>query len=340
MATFTTPEVVRVAREFKAELLRGETKHQYEMARRYLAVENALSDKIATLSEQLSRLAAEGKTPTLGMLYRLERWQSLERQMLRELASFNGWAVDRITLRQAELGRVGIEFATETMRAAGGLTVAFDALPVDAIQAMAGFAGDGSPLASLLSDAYPAAHDAVADALIRGVTLGQNPAKVAAEMRDALGVGLDRAFLIARTEELRAFRTAAQDTYREAGVTQYKRMATMDDATCIGCLAADGTVQDNDEVFDAHPACRCTTIPIVPGAEDPTWKSSEEWFAEQDRATQLSIMGPGRLDAWESGAASWSDLSMRTTDDTWGGAIVPRPVSELVTGGTPVAQAA
>jgi SPP1 gp7 family putative phage head morphogenesis protein len=339
MATFT-PKVYEVAADFKAALLRGESAEQYAMASRFLRVEEALSDRIAALASHVSLLRAQGTEPTLGMLYRLERWQSLERQMLRELASFNVWAVDRITLRQAELGRVGIEFATETMRAAGGLTVAFDALPVDAIQAMAGFAGDGSPLASLLSDAYPAAHDAVADALIRGVTLGQNPLKVAAEMRDSLGVGLDRAFLIARTEELRSFRTAAQDTYREAGVTQYKRMATMDDATCIGCLAADGTVQDNDEVFDAHPACRCTTIPIVPGAEDPTWKSSEEWFAEQDRATQLSIMGPGRLDAWESGAASWSDLSMRTTDDTWGGAIVPRPVSELVTGGTPVAQAA
>jgi SPP1 gp7 family putative phage head morphogenesis protein len=189
-------------------------------------------------------------------------------------------------------------------------------------------------------DAYPAAHDAVADALIRGTTLGQNPLKVAADMRGALGVGLDRAFLIARTEELRAFRTASQATYRDAGVTQYKRMATMDDATCIGCLAADGIVQDNDEVFDAHPACRCTMVPIVPGAEVPEWKAAEEWFADQDRGTQLHIMGPGRLDAYESGAVSWSDLYTRRADDVWGGAIVPTNVSDLVMGGTPITQAA
>lgn len=333
------PEVVRVAREFKAALLRAELVEQYLMAERYLTVETALSDRIATLAEHVSRLRESGREPTLGMLYRLERWQALERQMLSELAGFNGWAAERIASRQRALGRSGFEYARETLHASG-IAVPFDALPTAAVEAMVGLAGDGSPLSALLVKAYPDVHAAVADALIRGVALGQNPIKVAADMRDALGVGLDRAFLIARTEELRAFRTAAQDTYREAGVTQYRRLATMDDRTCIGCLAADGTIQDNDEPMDEHVSGRCTMVPIVPGAEDPTWPSSEDWFKAQDRETQERIMGPGRLEAYESGAASWSDMFMRTDDATWGGAIVPTPLSDLVPGGMPGAKAA
>ncbi len=337
MSVRTEPDVVRVAREFKAALLRAELAEQYLMAERYLRVETALTDSIAALAEHVAGLRAAGREPSLGMLYRLERWQSLERQILAELTSFNGWAAERIASRQRALGRSGIEYARGTLQASG-LAVPFDALPTAAVEAMVGLAGDGSPLSALLVKAYPDVHEAIADALVRGVAIGQNPAKVAAGMRDALGVGLDRAFLIARTEELRAFRTAAQDTYREAGVTQYRRMATLDEATCIGCLAADGEISDNDEVFDAHPACRCTMVPIV--GEELTWRSSEDWFNAQDHETQVAIMGPGRLEAYESGAASWSDMFMRTDDATWGGAIVPTPLSDLVPGGMPGAKAA
>ena len=334
------PQVVAAAREFKRGLLRGEVAHQYELARRYLAVETALSDKIATLTEQLARLRAAGREPTLGMLYRLERWHELERQLLRELASFNGWALDRIKARQLELGRLGVDYAAATLRASGGIAAVFDALPTDAVLAMIGTAGDGSPLATLLAEAYPATHEAIADALIRGTALGQNPLKVAAGMRDALGIGLDRAFLIARTEELRAFRTSSQETYKAAGVTQYKRLDTQDDAVCIGCLAADGELQDTEEVYASHPGCRCTAVPIVPGADEPTWRSSEEWFAAQSRETQLTIAGPGRLEALESGAAEWRDLYSRREDDVWGPSIVPANVSDIASGETPGAQAA
>ena len=52
------------------------------------------------------------------------------------------------------------------------------------------------------------------------------------------------------------------------------------------------------------------------------------------------MMGPGRFDAYESGTAQWSDLWTRTTDETWGSAIVPTPVSELTGGGMPTAEAA
>jgi SPP1 gp7 family putative phage head morphogenesis protein len=324
------PAVVRVAQRFKAELLAGETQHQYEMARRYLAVERALSDKIAALSEQVARLSSQGRPVAVGMVYRLERWQELERQILAELASFNGWALEAIAARQAELGRVGVE-AAQAMLDVAGIRVAYDRLPVDAVVQMAGFAGDGSPLSVLLSEAYPATVDAIGQALVNGVALGQNPKLVARAMRDAAGIGLDRAFLVARTEELRAFRTATQAQYAAAGVTTYQRVSARDDRVCIGCLAADGEVFETEQSFDDHPACRCVAVCILPGENRAFQSTNESWFNAQDAATQTHIMGPGRLEAYESGAASWSDLWTRTDDPVWGGAIVPTPVSALPT---------
>ncbi len=323
------PDVVRMAREFKRGLLRGEEAHQFLMAQRYLQVEQRLQDKIVALADRIALIRAAGNEPSLGMLYRLDRWQALEKQMLSELASFNGWALERIRERQAELGREGIEHAAELLRAVG-LSATFDTLPASAVEAMVGMVGSGAPLTDLLAESYPQTADAIAQAIIDGVALGRSPEVVAREAAAAgLGIPLDRAFLIARTEELRAYRTASQMQYTAAGVTQYRRLATLDEATCIGCLAADGELMDNAEVFDAHPACRCTGVPIVEEATTPEWQSAEDWFNEQDSETQANIMGAGRLDAYESGAASWGDMWTRVDDPVWGGSIVPTNVRDL-----------
>ena len=324
------PDAVRLAHEFKAGLLRGEEAHQFQMAQRYLQVEQRLQDRIVSLADRIALMRAQGQEVSLGKLYQLQRWEYLERQMLSELASFNGWALERIRQRQGELGREGVSHAAELLRAAG-MSATFDTLPASAVEAMVGMAGSGAPITELLAESYPKTADAIAQRLIDGMALGKNPEVVAREAtRAGLGIPLDRAFLIARTEELRAYRTASQMQYTSAGITQYRRMATLDGATCIGCLAADGELMDNAEVFDAHPACRCTSIPIVEEATLPEWQSSEDWFNGQDAETQASIMGRGRLDAYESGTASWSDMWTRVDDPVWGGSIVPTNVSALV----------
>lgn len=322
------PTAVRLAHEFKAELLRGEEAHQFLMAQRYLQVEQRLQDKIVALADRIALMRAQKLDVNPGKLYQLERWQALEAQMLRELASFNGWALDRIKARQDELGRSGVEHAAQLLRATG-MAATFDTLPADAVTAMVGMTGSGAPLTELLAESYPSTADAIAQRLISGVALGKNPEVIAREAAGGLGIGLDRAFLIARTEELRAYRTGSQMQYTAAGITQYRRLCTLDEATCIGCLAADGEVMDNADAFDAHPACRCTSVPIVEEATMPAWESSEDWFNRQDADVQASIMGPGRLDAYESGAASWSEMFTRIDDPVWGGSIVPTNVSEL-----------
>jgi len=320
------PAVVRVAQRFKAGLLAGEHAHQLEMARRYLTVERALVDKITLLAEEVTRLKAAGQAIPIGRIYRLERWQQLDAQLLEQLARFNGWTMDAIAARQQELGRLGVEQAQSMLRAAG-LTATFDRLPLDAVEAMVGFAGDGAPLSVLLAESYPATADAIGGALVEGVALGRHPSAVAQEMTEASAIGLDRAFLIARTEELRAHRTATQAQYIAAGVTQYQRVATLDDETCIGCLAADGELFDSEQTFDSHPACRCACAPVI---DQPFESRGEDWFNQQDEGTQEHIMGIGRLEAYESGAASWDDMWVRRDDDVWGGAIVPANLSELV----------
>lgn len=328
---------------YRAALLASEAKQTRDLTKRYLAVDRAIGDKLETLAENLARLAAQGEPISAGTLYRLERWQQLQVQLVAELATFNAKAAASITAAKADTAKVGAAQAMELMRtAAGRATIAatFNQLPVAAITAIAGATADGSPLAALLAEAYPQVSEQIAARLVNGVALGINPRRVAAEARGALGVGLNRILTIARTEELRAYRTAAGQTYAANGIGSYKRSATFDERTCIGCLAADGEEMDEPEIFDAHPNCRCAAIPVVPGVAPPSWSSSQDWFNSQDEATQLGIMGPGRLEAYQSGNAGWSDLWTKTENETYGGAIVPTNVGDLPGAATATGKAA
>jgi len=87
-----------------------------------------------------------------------------------------------------------------------------------------------------------------------------------------------------------------------------------------GWYLADGIVVHN---------CRCTAAPILP-EQEPFQSRGEDWFNQQDEATQEQIMGPDRLELYDSDAASWSDMWTRVDDPIWGGAVVPANVGDLV----------
>lgn len=326
------PRVVQIAKAFRADLLRREAGQVRELTARYADINRALVDKIDALAAKLARMRDAGQEIGVAQLGRLEHWQALQAQLARELADFNRAAGRRILAGQKDYTELGARQAVTMLKTAAGrsaLATSFHQLPAAAVEAIAAQLAEGTPLAALLADAYPQVAAQMAQRLANGVALGLNPRVVAAQASGSLGIGLVRALTIARTEELRAYRTASGQTYAANGVSTYKRAATFDDRTCIGCLAADGEEMDSPEIFDAHPNCRCTAIPIVPGAPAPSWTSSESWFGGQDEATQTAIMGPGRLELYNAGEATWSDLWTKTENDTWGGAIVPTLVRDL-----------
>lgn len=328
----TESEVVRTIRRFKAALLSGEEAEMREMARRYLQVEEALVEGIEALAEQVARMQAQGQTPGWALVYRLERYQRLEAQLVAELAKFNGWVASRIRSRQLELADRGAAEALSVLERLNLRTYELlDVMPHEAVRGMAGMAADGSPLVALLDKSLGPIREALLRELVTGVALGRNPRKVAALMRRATGIGLQRAMTIARTEALRAYNGAAMAAYRSMGVRQVMRIATLDDRTCIGCLVADGELLPSEDALDDHPNGRCAAVPYLPdlGLAQPLRVSGRDWFASQDAATQRAVMGPGRYELWSSGQAAWSDLAVHTRDDVWGGAWTPTSVRDL-----------
>jgi len=327
------PLVVARARAFKAALLQRETAQMAEMARRWRLVEVALESEIERLALFAAAEKEAGRTLTREMLLTMDRYQSLLAQSRSELLRYIVWAEGEIGGEQLRLARLGLEQAAELvgLQTGAGLTGLFDRLPVAAVEEMVGMAGDGSPLRTLLSQAWPDAVEGLTNELVTGIAIGRNPRTIARLMTEkGLAQGLNRVMVIARTEQLRAYRQASQMQYRSSPVvTSYRRLSAHDDRVCIGCLVMDGQEVDLATEFEEHPQGRCAMVPVVSGGAPVTWQSGEEWLSAQSQATQESILGPQRYELWSEGRVAFRRMATLRTNETWGNAWTPTPIQDL-----------
>lgn len=338
------PLVVRAMREFRADLLAREAGQMAVMVRRWGGVEQALQGQVDALVLEFAQRKERGEAVGRGALYRLERYQTLLGQTQAEFASYAEWSEGNVSEGQEMFGLLGSEQAVAAIglsyQEVGSIGPFFDRLPVEAVQAMVGIAGNGRPLGELLrSRINPSYSDAgrssawqrLTQSLVNGTALGWNPRKTARQMMNDLAEGLNKALLISRTEQLRVYRQAAIGQYQDSGVVRgQKRLTAHDPRVCAACIADEGTVYPITATIPDHPQGRCTGVPVVIGLPEVTWEGGEDWFRNQPRGTQVSILGSGRLGAWEDGAFGFGDLVTRTRDDVWGAGLVPTPLKDLV----------
>jgi len=328
------PLVVQVMRQFKLDLLAREQVQMQDMAKQWLGLEDALESQIQAMADELAREAAEGRAISQAKLWRMRRYQSLQAQLQQELASYTEYAERLIVENQSQLGAMGIQHAAmATQVSVPGLGVHFDVLPMDveAIENMVGLAGDGSPLKALLKTTWGDSAAGLTNELIRSTALGINPRETARRMRQGTTQGLNRMLNIARTEQLRVYREAGRQQYEYSGVVEgFKRLATHDGHVCPACLMAEGERYSVKQHLREHPSGRCTMVPIIRGMPEVQWEKGPEWFKRQGEATQVSILGRGRYDAWRDGQFSLDQLVTVRKDSTWGDSVQPTPLKDLI----------
>lgn len=322
------PVVVRQANEFRAALLRREAEQMQAMAVRWLQVERNLQQSITDVLNEIERRQQAGEQfgRYSGPYVRLERYRELLHQVRSELVKFGAYTEAQVNQGIADHVALGVEHSsTAIATAAGGLELVgqFNRLSVPATESMVGVLQANAPVGQLLADAWPQAAVRMTEALTNGVALGWNPRKTARAMREGLQASaLQRALTIARTEQLRAYRTATQENYRASGVVKaYKRLAAKSVRTCIACLMADGRIYALEESFEEHPRGRCTLVPVLIGQDEPEWEMGRTWFERQPEATQRQILGPAAFDAWKAGAVRLEDLVERHEHPVWGGSL-------------------
>lgn len=174
------------------------------------------------------------------------------------------------------------------------------------------------------------ATESMKQALVNAVAIGDNPTVAAERMVKAVQGqfegGLARATVIARTEQLDAYRAAAQlEQNRHPDVmAAWQWVATLSARTCPSCLNMHGTIHNIDEPgpIDHHQG-RCARVPVTKTWEQLGFHDIPEppgalkagdgvrWLEQQSDDVQRRILGPKRLDAWKSGSYPPEDWSVR-----------------------------
>lgn len=334
---FSDPLVIQTMRLFKLEILAREHRQMQEMAQAWLQVERSLQDKINLLAQEAYDLAQAGKTLSRSKLFQMQRYKELLSQTQIEFQQYAAYATDLTVSGQSQIGKISLEHSYQAMGAVyseyGMIMPYFEMLPIEAIENMVGLAGNGALIGDLLKQrltvnvvSKETAWDVwnrLTNTLIDGTALGRNPRDTAMLMRNDLAGGLNKAMIIARTEQLRVYRQVSAQSYERSGLVKgQKRLTAHDDRVCIGCLADEGTVYPVTEPIPDHPNGRCTGVPSVKNMPEVNWLSGEDWLKTQPEETQVVILGDKRYNKWKDGA-DFKGFSVLKKDAVWGDSVVP-----------------
>ena len=103
------------------------------------------------------------------------------------------------------------------------------------------------------------------EVLMECVLKGYNASKASKILQEEFGVSRSNANRLARTELAHIETVAAQDRYKEYGITKWQVLVSEDEKTCPSCASMEGVIFpiDSTPPVPFHPNCRCCMIPVV-----------------------------------------------------------------------------
>jgi SPP1 gp7 family putative phage head morphogenesis protein len=328
------PRVIQVIDDQRARLQAHEADIMREMAQRWLKVEDALKADMLDLSLYLDELRLRGETISAARLMQMDRYRQMIADARREHEQYSRWLADSLAADQRGQVAQGITDAQKLIEAAGEdariAHLVFDRINVSAVEFMVGFASDGTPLYDLLRASYPESVVKLTDALIQGLAKGVGPRATAAAMAENMAGNLDRALLIARTEQLRALRAGNQAQFQQSNVVSgYIRRAQRNATVCPACLSLDGKIYPTDELFAQHPADQCYMQPVLRFGKTPSFPTGQEWLATQPESVQRQILGKGKFELYKDGKLDWSKVAVVHDNPIWGPTIRQGTMAEV-----------
>ena len=286
---------------------------------RYAGVWNVLLPSVKDLTRQIDEARKAGKTLSPSWLYRQERYKALIQQIGAEVEAYSQFASERVRQEVAASVRQAERDSLSLLDTATGTELGtWNRLPIEALNELIAVTQPDSPVSALFAALPKQAQAAVRSTLLAGLATGLNPRQIARQVRQATGYTAYRASTIARTESLRAYRTAAQETYSANSdvVLGWIWLAALSSRTCGVCLGLHGKRFPLKADFGTHPNCRCTQIPVT--EEDYSIPTGEDWFREQPAEVQERILGKAKFAAYTEGQIRLADLIGERDDKEWG----------------------
>lgn len=257
-------QIYQTTWDFRAQVQEGVTDAVALMQQFYSGAYDAISGQLDTLAATMDAASAAGEDITPAWLQRQGQLQSTLDQIQAEIDRFSGAARETLGSAQAHAAALGVSSAQGQINASTGVSQQWGVPSQAALESLAGAMVPSSPLYDLFQQMGPDAATAVRLGLFNGLAAGQNPRVVAAQLsQDVTDLTYRRAETIARTEMLRAYRSAALQTYQaNSDVVQgWTWLAGMTLNTCGFCWSMNGSQHTLDETLDSHAQCACQMLP-------------------------------------------------------------------------------
>lgn len=292
-----------IARKAKEKLSAIERRSALSVVREYAGIAARLRADIETLLLQIAVAQSQGEA-TANFFAEKNRLKKLLDAVSFEMKSSARRLAD-LTVRAANAAvNIAAEQTQESIElAAPRAAFEFDAA---AVEQVARAAADGSKLNLYFSRLDKPLRAALFNALSFGVATGAPNNKIAAEIARNIKTSAANALTIVRTETLRAYRSASVEFYTAAGIKKYRWLSALDLNTCAICWRYHGRIFSTATKPFLHINCRCSIVPVLPG--DPAVETGIEKFALLNDAQRLTILGKGRFEKYQSGAARLPDL--------------------------------
>lgn len=200
-----------------------------------------------------------------------------------------------------------------------GIGVRWNVPDPQAVVALIGYS-DSSAWQDELSRYAVGNLQAIQDIALRGIVNGFGPLRVAEQVRDvAQSIPVYQANTLMRTLQLQSYRdaTAVNQLANQDIIQTIIRIATLDNRTCLACIALHGTELRIGERVNDHHNGRCTSIAVVKG-RTLNLQNGVDWFNSQSAERQRTIAGESNYKALSAGAVSLNDFVVATDDRVFG----------------------
>lgn len=305
-----------------------------------LAYESAIYDlehDLFNVTWLIEDARERGVDITPDWLYRQDRYQRLITKAEAQMARFAGEAMPIVETTFRQGAGLGVQHAPSLLEAAGIRASFGSSINVPAVDTIMQLAYRPGPVRDVLESYGPNAAAVIRHELTQSVILGKSPRQTVRDIQRTLASGTNRARLntLTRTEHLRAYRLAQQETMRpySHAITGWAWSASLSSRTCLACMALHNQVFDEPQSTQ-HPNCRCVMRPLgryTPERYRDT-RTGEGWIRAQPEHIQRAMFPSEQAyQEFKANRLGLQDFVGHKHSDVWGTSVFERSGKDAIT---------
>jgi SPP1 gp7 family putative phage head morphogenesis protein len=239
------------------------------------AMKRTIDDFEATYNKLLATME-DGKEPTPADLYKLDRYWQMQGQLKQEMQKLGDKEIKLLSSRfEKEWREIYNSFALSSDKAFNIPSSANAKAMINST-----WLADGKNFSQRIWDNTEKLVETLNDNLIHCVVTGKKPTELKRILQERFNVSYSQADALVRTEAAHVQTMAAQQRYKDSGVTMVEVLADEDERRCDVCGKLHETKHpiDGPMPVPAHPRCRCCIVPVIDDESEKVIMEEKKWY--------------------------------------------------------------